>query len=136
MSDVPVETDVVSEPEPLPPTTNQLDSLEADRESQTGVDAVGEPVQPPHIVHRETTWHTVSELPGAVSLNLARLKDKSIPDGQKATIVNNTIRFCVVEDERADFLEWLMEETPPIDMNELMDILKKLVESVFNRPTE
>jgi len=113
---------------PLPQTTIQLDSLEAEK-------AVADGDVEPFIEHRDKTWHTVAELPGAVNLSLARLQDPKLPDAQKASIIYNVISYAVVETERAEFDTWLMDASPIINMEELMVILQKLVEKVLNRPT-
>lgn len=141
MSDLPIGDEIPVDPQdptvetetepalpPLPQTTVQLDSLEAEA-------AAASEDERPFIEHRDVKWHTVNELPGSVNLSLARLQDPKIPDSQKASIIYNVISYAVVKDERADFDTWLMDADPVIDMAELMEILQKLVEKVLNRPT-
>lgn len=125
---------VEAEPElpPLEQSTGQLESLIAEQ----GDVAEDEEDKVPFIEHRGQKWHVVEALPAAVQLNLARLKDKKVPSAEKASIIDNVISYSVVEEERADFNEWLMSTTPIIEMEELMEILQKLVEKVVNHPTQ
>lgn len=154
---VPIPPDPQADPARIPPAPPPVNPQAVEQDeapipppptSIAGVDVIdaepsAEDDDRPYVIVRGRTFHLRAAVPGLLLMRLAKSQvevqqAQDDPAAQAAVMAatGDSITKLVVAEERRDFTSFVEEIDPPIEVRELMAMVKEMLEKVAGRPTQ
>lgn len=142
LGDTPAETQPPESDLPTAPPSPVagLDAVDAEPRP---VGEEGEAQSAPTVTVRDKVFTLRSGVPGMLLMRLAKgqievSEAQDDPDKQAMVMaaIGDSITKLVVKGERSAFTNWLEEVDPPVEVPELMALVKEMMGKVAGRPTQ
>lgn len=134
------DTGQAAQPEQVPVDPEGYKQVRAETipSSEVEVQGPGEggPPDPNAFNVREESFRMREKIGAAVLLDLAVVGDKSTPQIEQLRAMRTFLDQSVNPDDRAALHQYLRAAEPPIEFEELGEVIEKMVEKISNRPTE
>ncbi len=88
------------------------------------------------LVFRDREWKLVAELPAVVVLDVGSLSDPALPQGEQFSIQRWVIVGIIHPPQRAEWRTFLRRARPIVTPDDLADVLRRALETIFGNPTE